>query len=216
MNLARIFPSLVKALGWTVNEVDYGSSMPASLTSYDHDTQSWKTSERLLTGDLIEYSGALPKSGMMRNGRIYALLISERPIGGKESGLWRTPNSGENGGGEYQDPEKIKIRWERGHQVNLADQVKMWPTPTCNMVSGGPNHNSPQVIAGNHGINLHGAVLKQQSMWPTPTKHNAQETGAPSQMDRNTVQLGDLVGGQLNPTWVEGLMGYPFGWTDLT
>jgi hypothetical protein len=56
-------------------------------------------------------------------------------------------------------------------------------------------------------------------MWPTPTKHNAQETGAPSQLQRDTPQLGDLVadcnGGQLNPTFVEYLMNYPKGWTDL-
>ena len=39
------------------------------------------------------------------------------------------------------------------------------PTPTCNMVSGGANHNSPSVIAGKHGLNIAGAV----QMWPTPT-----------------------------------------------
>ena len=38
------------------------------------------------------------------------------------------------------------------------------PTPTCNMVSGGANHNSPTVIAGRHGLNLKGYV----EMFPTP------------------------------------------------
>ena len=28
--------------------------------------------------------------------------------------------------------------------------------------------------------------------------------------------LNDTVGGQLNPTWVEWLMGFPLGWTDLS
>ena len=27
--------------------------------------------------------------------------------------------------------------------------------------------------------------------------------------------LNDQIGGQLNPTWVEWLMGFPTGWTDL-
>ena len=208
INHARIFPSLVKALGWMVQEAVSGLNTPVSLAKYDRDTQSWKTSERLLTGDLIEFSEALPKSGMMRNGRIYELPMSERPTKGKESGLLPTPvlTLGTHGGPNQRDSSG---------RPGLQMAAMMWPTPTCNMVSGGPNHNSPQVIAGNHGINLHGAVLKQQAMRPTPTKHNAQETGALSQMNRNTVQLGDLVGGQLNPTWVEWLMGYPLGWTDL-
>jgi len=157
----------------------------------------------------------LPKSGMMRNGKIYALPMSERPTGGNVSGLWPTPT-------RFDYNTAVKSRTIPGSETyrgNLKEAVQMWPTPTCNMVSGGPNHNSPQVIAGNHGINLHGAVLKQQAMWPTPTKHNAQETGAPSQMDRNTPQLGDLVadrnGGQLSPRFVEYLMNYPKDWTSL-
>ena len=103
--------------------------------------------------------------------------------------------------------------WE---QPTLALRIRgtesgLWLTPTCNMVSGGPNHNSPQVLAGKHGINLAGAVMK----WPTPTAHNAKETNAPSEAKRNEPTLASRVGGTLNPTWVEWLMGWPLGWTDL-
>lgn len=59
-----------------------------------------------------------------------------------------------------------------------------------------------------------------RAMWSTPTANDAQKTGAPSQLNRNTPQLGDLVsdraGGQLNPQFVEYLMNYPKDWTDLT
>jgi hypothetical protein len=34
-------------------------------------------------------------------------------------------------------------------------------------------------------------------------------------MDRNTKPLNAEVGGPLNPNWVEWLMGWPIGWTDL-
>jgi len=87
----------------------------------------------------------------------------------------------------------------------------LWPTPTCNMISGGANHASPSVSAGKHGLNLTGAV----AMWPTPTAHTAKETNAPSEAFRNEPTLASLVGGSLNPQWVEWLMGYPIGWTDL-
>jgi hypothetical protein len=52
-------------------------------------------------------------------------------------------------------------------------------------------------------------------LWPTPTAHNAKETNAPSEANRNTPTLASQAGGSLNPTWVEWLMGWPLGWTDL-
>ena len=51
--------------------------------------------------------------------------------------------------------------------------------------------------------------------WPTPTAHMAKETNAPSEAMRNEPSLSSRVGGKLNPTWVEWLMGWPLGWTDL-
>jgi hypothetical protein len=52
-------------------------------------------------------------------------------------------------------------------------------------------------------------------MWPTPTAHNAKETNAPSEALRNEPTLASQVGGHLNPTWVEKLMGWPDDWTSL-
>lgn len=34
-------------------------------------------------------------------------------------------------------------------------------------------------------------------------------------MERNSRPLSEQIGGQLNPTWCEWLMGFPEGWTDL-
>ena len=52
-------------------------------------------------------------------------------------------------------------------------------------------------------------------IWPTPTTQDAKNNGGPSQHNRNTKPLNAEVGGSLNPQWVEWLMGYPEGWTDL-
>jgi hypothetical protein len=60
------------------------------------------------------------------------------------------------------------------------------------------------------GLNLAQAVR----FWPTPTTQDASNNGPPSQMRRNTKPLNAEVGGALNPTWVEWLMGFPLGWTD--
>lgn len=52
-------------------------------------------------------------------------------------------------------------------------------------------------------------------MFPTPTAHNAKECNSPSEHNRNTPTLATHAGGKLNPMWVEWLMGWPLGWTDL-
>lgn len=69
-----------------------------------------------------------------------------------------------------------------------------------------------------HGwsINLNEAV----KMWPTPAAQDAKNsTLPPSQIERDSVP-GAMIRaghtGQLNPQWVEWLMGWPDGWTDTT
>ena len=80
-----------------------------------------------------------------------------------------------------------------------------WPTPT---VCG--NYNRKR-LSKTSGDGLATAVKK----WPTQTAHNAKETSAPSESNRNTPTLAAQAGGSLNPTWVEWLMGWPIGHTDL-
>ena len=60
------------------------------------------------------------------------------------------------------------------------------------------------------GLNLEVAV----QMWPTPTVQDAKNNGGPSQRQSVPLPLNAEVGGALNPTWVEWLMGFPLGWTD--
>jgi hypothetical protein len=48
-------------------------------------------------------------------------------------------------------------------------------------------------------------------MWPTPRAFMHKD----STTDRGKSNFGEVVGGQLNPMWVEWLMGFPLGWTDL-
>lgn len=59
-------------------------------------------------------------------------------------------------------------------------------------------------------------------LWPTPTASDTRDRGGPSTpCVRKRAELGKqlnlshYVDGPLNPAWVEWLMGYPEGWTDL-
>jgi hypothetical protein len=49
-------------------------------------------------------------------------------------------------------------------------------------------------------------------MWPTPTA-SVDTSNVNGKFPNQTLK--DAVGGRLNPMWVEWLMGFPLGWTDL-
>jgi len=112
----------------------------------------------------------------------------------------------------------------------------MWPTPTAAAAGegqfletlvdkdGNPPKRGQRVYnpaTGNHAqVTLNRAV----KLWPTPTAHNAKEGAFPAEYTRNTQTLCATAtesegkphsSGSLNPQWVEWLMGYPSGWTDL-
>lgn len=80
-----------------------------------------------------------------------------------------------------------------------------WPTPT---VCGNYNRKGASKTSGD-------GLATAVRMWPTPTAHNAKETNAPSESERNTPTLAAQAGGALNPNWVEWLMGWPIGHTAL-
>jgi len=74
-------------------------------------------------------------------------------------------------------------------------------------------------------ISLNDQVAHPKLMWPTPTVNDSKNNGGPSQVKAKGRGFGPNLnavvaersksGGSLNPTWVEWLMGYPIGWTDL-
>ena len=55
-------------------------------------------------------------------------------------------------------------------------------------------------------------LLGKVRMYPTPT---ARDYKSPNKNGNFKDQLPNVIGGQLNPDWVEWLMGWPIGWTAL-
>lgn len=101
----------------------------------------------------------------------------------------------------------------RGNPDTLHSFTKMFPTPTANEDSYRLNGNSQQ-------SNSLGAMMRREALnWPTPrTAGMCGGTGNWEQLKKNTTleearKMGAGNGGQLNPTWVEWLMGWPLGWT---
>ena len=109
--------------------------------------------------------------------------------------------------------------WNEKRNPNLETIVgqRLWPTPTCHMANekGSPSEfkrDSPGL----------GTVV----LWfPTPQASDNRDRGNMSNPSiQRRVAIGkqimlsqsvDRTSGQLNPTWVEWLMGWPLGWTDL-
>ena len=75
-------------------------------------------------------------------------------------------------------------------EPNLSGMVKMWPTPKASDYKGSGPAGTKSAVHDLKKHNLKGAVM----FYPNMSQEN---------------------GGQLNPTWVEYLMGFPLGWTDL-
>ena len=101
------------------------------------------------------------------------------------------------------------------------------PTATVGDSFGSGSRNTPQSKA-HPGISLTDYVRGDGGtgrLWPTPAAHEARlgfqhrhEGAKGSQESLTTVVCKDqgLRSGSLNPQWVEILMGYPCGWTDLS
>jgi hypothetical protein len=90
----KAFPTLAKEKGLQILDLDCGVSMSESFASYDHDSSSWKTSQRSLLGGLTSFSGTWPRQGMMRSGAVFRRLTSERRTADETGSLsWPTPRA---------------------------------------------------------------------------------------------------------------------------
>ena len=130
---------------------------------------------------------------------------------------WMTPNVMDSLTAKSQDAldhEHDTARPGRSNPNNLRDQVQveegqrtwpgMWRTPDA-YPRGGPQ-DAEKRKKGGHSVNL------QDQVWSTPT---ATERSGINPHTGSGAGLSKEVGGQLNPDWVEWLMGIPIGWTSL-
>jgi DNA (cytosine-5)-methyltransferase 1 len=129
---------------------------------------------------------------------------------GKIPASWPTPTAS-----DYIERKSTQQTPGSMHSVSLPDAVRMWPTPTVDDA----NNVNPKANR------FHGLVA-EVNHYPTPTYGKlAGGTGGFNQIEelylseqitleeKKAMQAGN--GGKLNPMWVEWLMGFPPGWTDL-
>lgn len=101
------------------------------------------------------------------------------------------------------------VCWERPmSEPHTSENVSgyLLPTPTA--------HDAHKPHKSDLTARQGGRSLAASVMYPTPTCQDAKNNGSKSQQLRKTPPLNAVIGGPLNPEFVEWLMGWPIGWTD--
>ncbi len=148
---------------------------------------------------------------------LFRLLPSAQDTSGSASGLWPTPRSCSAMASSI-TPERAKDRFP-----NLEVQVAriMYPTPTAHLHKEAAcpaefTRNTPTLTA---------EVAMRRGYYPTPSAGDNRDKGnlsSPSIQRRakkgkqlNLSMVVSTESGALNPEWVEALMGFPVGWTEV-
>lgn len=172
----------------TIQEI-CGQQRLTPFASYDREGSCWRTSQLSLLTSISElFRETWPKAGIVLDGDAYQLPRWERRISEIGfGGLAPTPRALEHGDYTYDSPSVKAGK----HGLDLAGAVKLWPTPRSSPNENRQTKPTPSQLAGKHGKSLAAEV----QMW--------------------SVSSSEDVIGQLNPDWVEWLMGWPIGWTSL-
>lgn len=212
LRASRVSPSALPAGGNGNGTTGTCGPIPfASFGKYDQLSRSWKTFPDFFPATIsAKSSGGFGRAGMTRGGIAYRRPESEPPIGVTGSGFWPTPNV-PNGGRSPKGgigPTGIMPDGKK-RQVGLESAIKLWPTPRAADGSHGGRVTPRKSKEGGNPIE---AVAARS--WPTPSARDWR-TGKNESCWENSRPLSEVVGGLLNPRWVEWLMGMPIGWTSF-
>ena len=199
-----------------------GPTWRESLARFDPDSCSWKTVQLSLLGDSELSSVIWPRSGMTADGQCWELPMLGHRIKGTGSGSWPTPCATDASNRQIHGQVHVTAGGLPKHigksgklsQMRLSQDVKMWPTPT---VCGNHNRKGASATSGD-------GLATAVRTWPTPIARDCRTVkgGARSPNSLGTEPLITQVAiaeertdGALNPQFVEWLMGWPIGHTDL-
>ena len=178
---------------------------PLSLAKMLLVSSVWKMAKHL-TGYCLTWK----MKATRQNNLLFQLAVSGRGTGGTEFGLLPTSQARDYKGADINPDSKrfskktelnsyvtmfptptsvdYKSRGQGSKQIGLDNYMKLYPTVRSNEYKG----------SGGYGSKAQKKMLDKDYLCAVVTEIEQTPTG-----------------GTLNPQWVEWLMGYPIGWTDL-
>ena len=169
-------------------------------------TLTWKTKVTPSKRLLFRLVPSTPRTG-----------ATDAPLS-EEKQMFPTPTRFDATCGDLKGKEYAGTR----HAMKLIQAAKMWPTPKASDCKGRGLAGSKSAERDLKKHNLKGVVM----FYPTPTTgaglcggtgnfqqlKNLEARGQITEEERRSMAAGN--GGQLNPDWVEWMMGFPLGWTE--
>lgn len=138
---------------------------------------------------------------------------------------WPTPGTVDAGGGSWKNGNGNAKQWGGNNSVKslvtAVDQGR-WPTPRASANENRSTKPTPSQEKGKHGKYLASEVHRR---WGGPTaqcvdmdtlERNNYSRDALKEMKDAGTPYQTQTTGMLNPSFVENLMGLPFGWTDIS
>lgn len=150
---------------------------------------------------------AITSSCFIMKLRLSELGTGDRGCSSSASQMWQTPTAGQCGMTAVTSGRPPEKSTHLGAQVLIRSGL--WPTPRANEYKDTLQSVPPSRQKDPGKCNLTQRVAVK--LFTTPCAADAQGTHGGD----NHRSLRTDVAGQLNPTWVEWLMGFPPGWTDL-
>jgi hypothetical protein len=174
----------------------FGPCSPSAFAWYDPDTHCWRMLQATLVSDSDLYSQTWPRSGMTHAGIAYQLPPSApRTFAiafslSQHARTWHTATKTAN-----QDSPSTEAKQKIG-----PNSDGLWPTPTT-------GDHATRYAQGGMPLGM------AARMWPTPVARDHKGIVMEGQLPTEMAKVEGS--GRLNPEWVEWLMGFPEGWTDL-
>lgn len=123
---------------------------------------------------------------------------------GKREQTWTTPKGSDGSRGDCPSERK---RRTPALMSQVAQESALWPTPTTQ--DGSSNGSASQQVRNTPPLNA------EVQNWRTPMADENGSITDPSARKGHNLSLSNQAGGQLNPAFVEALMNFPEGWTNL-
>jgi hypothetical protein len=209
----RTYPSREKVTDSMESVQECGTKWRGWLAKFDPNSSLWRIAQCSLLEEESESLQTLPRWGMTANGLLWELPMLAHHTKGTEFGYSlptpttnpEAPNKNANTKGPKSLAEVANGQWNH-----------LFPTP--NVWDGKRGPMSKELMeTGKHQVSLVTYIKHNPTKWGTPKAQDSRH----ALTDRGKGNLGEQVsgqhnGGKLNPLWVEWLMGYPIGWTDLS